>query len=836
MPHGVHVVALLYINLVAWVLYLLAQGVLTQSWILDATPLLPAGAAVFLSLSLWRQQRNHGFFVLALGIGLVSVGDSVWTWYEGVLGRAPTTPGVADLGYGPAYLVIGVALLWLASSRPSQKSWVVFIESGLLCLIMALVVHAYFAATTTRIPVSSAERLINSLYLFGDGFWVFAALVLMGRTGLAWRTHRFYVLLGSSVVLWVLTDVLYTNHTLEETYFTGVWFDIGYTLSFTLTALALYHLRYPSAVTTVAQEAQRSEMTRVFVPYGIVIVTFLLLGVETWQEKSALRSILEAGLLALCLMVVLRQTLLLVENGKLTQALSRAGGELERTVRARTLQLERRTQQVLRFNTFTKQLASSLEEEVIWGIVITQARQILSEVEVVFEAVDDLSRGFIEQHQGGMAAPLDRLEIPIEGRTAQFAWLLVRKEQIQDEADRAILEEIASAIGMAISNARAYAAAREAADRDPMTQLLNHRAALEHLQKRLNQAREQGQAYSILMLDINNFKLFNDTYGHPVGDAVICLVAQALSGILPSDTVIGRYGGDEFVVGVEGLRRAELEALPEQINARLRHPADPLLSEVCAVPVTISCGAALFPEDGERPSELIAHADRALLDAKADGEVARTVRRPSPRLDLFPEEGNPFILSALDAMVTAVDNKDRYTRTHSEDVALFSDWLAEAIGLSTATRQSLRVAALLHDIGKIGIPDAILRKPSRLTPEEFEIMKQHTTLGALIIAGLPGGTALLPVVRSHHERWDGQGYPDALVGEEIPQLARIAAIADAFSAMTTSRPYRRERDWSAALAEIQSGAGSQFDPTLAALFVAAAARQLREKERIPRIA
>jgi putative nucleotidyltransferase with HDIG domain len=173
-------------------------------------------------------------------------------------------------------------------------------------------------------------------------------------------------------------------------------------------------------------------------------------------------------------------------------------------------------------------------------------------------------------------------------------------------------------------------------------------------------------------------------------------------------------------------------------------------------------------------------------------------------------------------MVTAVDNKDSYTRRHSEDVTNFALWIAEELGFSEETMRIIRIGGLLHDVGKIAVPDDILRKPGRLTQEEFEIMKQHPHLGALIVGAIPGMESILDVVRSHHERWDGKGYPDALEGEKAPLLGRLLAVADAFSAMTTDRPYRKGLDWDAAMKEIRAGMGTQFDPKMAQAFLRAA--------------
>ena len=166
----------------------------------------------------------------------------------------------------------------------------------------------------------------------------------------------------------------------------------------------------------------------------------------------------------------------------------------------------------------------------------------------------------------------------------------------------------------------------------------------------------------------------------------------------------------------------------------------------------------------------------------------------------------------LNALVTAVDNKDRYTRRHSEDVLAYSLKIAEELGLDSEVQRTVQIAALLHDVGKIGVPDRVLRKPSALTDEEFQAVQQHPVMGAVIVGAVPGFEETLDAVRHHHERFDGGGYPFGLVGHETPFLARLIAVADAFSAMTTDRPYRKGMAREKALGILEEGAGTQWDP------------------------
>jgi len=201
-------------------------------------------------------------------------------------------------------------------------------------------------------------------------------------------------------------------------------------------------------------------------------------------------------------------------------------------------------------------------------------------------------------------------------------------------------------------------------------------------------------------------------------------------------------------------------------------------------------------------------ADALAANVSAGIECAQLLRK---QRDLF--------LDTITILAQAVELRDEYTGGHTCRVQTYSLLLAEQLNMSDADIELIRIGTPLHDIGKIGIDDAILRKPDKLTPEEFEIMKTHTVKGAEIINTVPDLRPLLPIVRSHHERWDGRGYPDNLVGEQTPHLARIVALADAFDAMTSDRPYRKGMPAEVAFREIEKGLGKQFDPCFAAEFL-----------------
>jgi diguanylate cyclase (GGDEF)-like protein len=353
----------------------------------------------------------------------------------------------------------------------------------------------------------------------------------------------------------------------------------------------------------------------------------------------------------------------------------------------------------------------------------------------------------------------------------------------------------------------------EATRRDPLTGTMNHGALVGDLAVALEAARSAGSTLGIALIDIDNVRLLNDSHGHAAGDAALLTVARELQRQVPDDIVMGRYGPDEFLLIAPTTAVAALEPAVERLRTAL---ADQSLQFEATerLPMTVSAGIATYPEHGASVSALLSAAARVLEDAKASG--GDTVLHAGPANEVAGT-GSRFDL--FQGLVIAVDTKDRYTRRHSEDVARYSIFLAERLGLDADLIRSIHVAGLLHDVGKIGIPDQILRKPGKLTAAEYDIVKQHVALGDMIVRDLPDIEIVRAGVRHHHERWDGQGYLDHLEGEEIPEIARILAVADAFSAMTTTRSYRKALDVREALDRLGDAAGSQLDERLALAFI-----------------
>jgi diguanylate cyclase (GGDEF)-like protein/putative nucleotidyltransferase with HDIG domain len=348
---------------------------------------------------------------------------------------------------------------------------------------------------------------------------------------------------------------------------------------------------------------------------------------------------------------------------------------------------------------------------------------------------------------------------------------------------------------------------------DPLTGLGNHRHFHERLQRELERAEEQARPLTLCFVDIDDFKKINDRYGHPSGDRVLSQVG----GRLRQGGEAFRLGGDEFALLLddhdEGMALAAAESIVERIaTVDFDHIGT----------VTVSAGLATFPMQGHGRDELIRLADSALYWAKEHGKNRVRLYRPDvvelselKRLAAGPDKAARYRAAA--SLAKAVDARDTYTGSHSERVSELAAKVAKRLGLDAEQIELTRLAGSLHDLGKLAIPEEILRKPGTLTDSERLVLERHPQIGFRMLDSL-GVDPVADLVLHHHERWDGAGYPEGLRGDEIPLGARIIFVTDAYDAMTSDRIYRPKRASQAALAELERCAGTQFDPGIVAAF------------------
>jgi diguanylate cyclase (GGDEF)-like protein len=346
---------------------------------------------------------------------------------------------------------------------------------------------------------------------------------------------------------------------------------------------------------------------------------------------------------------------------------------------------------------------------------------------------------------------------------------------------------------------------------DNLTGLGNHRAYQAAIRNHIAEAKRAATEFSLCIVDVDDFKRINDTYGHQVGDDVLVALAEILGEAREAEAF--RCGGDEFALLFAGDGTTAFERITEVQEA---------VAALGLTPVTVSVGIASYPSQANDADGLQRMADGALYWSKHHGKNRSFVYSPKvvrihSAKELEWETERMARLRAAKNIVRFVDAKDPSTANHSATVSALAAAIGAELGLDDATVDQLALGGLLHDLGKIGVPDGILQAPRTLTAAEFEAIRAHPTLGYSLLEGLN----IAPVdewILHHHENWDGSGYPDKLAGDEIPLGSRIIRVADAFEAMTANRPYRAAQTVEYALSELRSNAGAGFEPaTVAAL-------------------
>ncbi|MEQ8236617.1 MAG: HD domain-containing phosphohydrolase [Syntrophomonadaceae bacterium] len=416
--------------------------------------------------------------------------------------------------------------------------------------------------------------------------------------------------------------------------------------------------------------------------------------------------------------------------------------------------------------------------------------------------------------------------IPIRSRNDIIGMMMLTRKHNNagytlDDLD--LLTYLGASTAVAFDNARMFARSQSEAMTDSLTKLFNHRYFYKALAEQM--AKVGNGELSILMIDLDLFKLFNDLYGHVEGDGALEKIADILRRNVGQKGTVCRYGGEEFTILLPYHDTKMAYEIAEKIRTDIEKTFFNM-TDVTQRFLTASIGICTYPHAAPNGEELLKRADLAMYTAKNSGKNQTVIYTPEVATNSETTfdaaermASRPSYATTIYALTAAIDAKDHYTFGHSQKVAEYATVLASNLALDKSHVEIIREAALLHDIGKIGIPEHILTKTGRLTNEEFDIVKQHVEMSITIIKHLPSMNHVIPAVIGHHERWDGKGYPRGLRGENIPLAARILAVVDAFDAMTSNRPYRPALSVSAALSEIEGAIGTQFDPLTANIFV-----------------
>jgi diguanylate cyclase (GGDEF)-like protein len=377
----------------------------------------------------------------------------------------------------------------------------------------------------------------------------------------------------------------------------------------------------------------------------------------------------------------------------------------------------------------------------------------------------------------------------------------------------------------------AYRELEALATTDSMTGLANHRVFQERIREEVDHAREDGTPLAFLLIDVDRFKQYNDSFGHPAGDEALKIVASILKENVRTIDLVARYGGEEFAAVLPNTSAVEAILVAERIRQVCEATEFPYRE------VTLSIGVAVGT--GE-PCDLVERADMALYAAKHAGRNGVVCEGISPEVNALLAQialaksnalpmgwsvasdpvGQALQKPAVQGLLAMLDLRDREVERHCERVAHLCLRLAQEAGKLGVVRmtpedvENLCVGALLHDVGKVGVPDAVLHKAEPLSEQDWSLIRLHSADGAKIVGRFPELAGAVPLVRSHHERWDGGGYPDGLEGDAIPLGARLFALADTMDAMGSDRPYRRAISFAEIRDEIRKMLGRQFDPRL----------------------
>lgn len=433
-------------------------------------------------------------------------------------------------------------------------------------------------------------------------------------------------------------------------------------------------------------------------------------------------------------------------------------------------------------------------------------------------------RGFVRYNKKGQAVRICGLQTDITQRKTielqqrklleEYRFALASEKVLMDELDRKNRE------------------LTELSITDGLTGLFNHRFLQDRFDFELKRVHRYGGNLSCLLIDIDHFKMINDTCGHQFGDIVLRQIAEIMRTQSREIDICGRYGGEEFLI-ITNLKADDALKYATKLHTAIENHL--FKNGQRSIKVTVSIGIADYRSDIKFKQQLIERADNALYQAKKDGRNLiriwkereclwdkaldrESIDELKIKFEKMSRQMRNTYIESTNVLIKAIDAKDPMAKEHSQNVAAYSIEIAKALDLPESELEIIANAALLHDIGKISIRDEILRKNEALSFSELQTLRRHPEIGVNILRDLKFLEKELPIILHHHERYDGEGYPHGLKGREIPLGARIIAVADAFDAMVSGRSYKKKVSWVVALKEIKNGCNTQFAPEIVDAF------------------
>ena len=357
---------------------------------------------------------------------------------------------------------------------------------------------------------------------------------------------------------------------------------------------------------------------------------------------------------------------------------------------------------------------------------------------------------------------------------------------------------------------------------DGLTELYNHRYFCDSLAEKIKIGEKENSPVSMIFIDIDYFKNYNDMYGHQKGDYVLKKIGKIIKSSIGNEHIPARYGGEEFAIILPDTTEGMAVNIAESLRKKIENTYFEGEENQPNGKLTASMGVSVYPDKAGSDIELIKSADDALYRAKFFYK-----NRVEAYISILDEiksnidEEDIELVTSIKTLISVINAKDRYTYGHVERVVVYGRMLAESLGLNERDKNILIYGAYMHDIGKINISKDVLIKKMKLTDDEWEVLKQHPANGVEIIKSVKSLNMIIPLIISHHEKYDGTGYPNNLKGDEIPYLARVLTVIDSFDAMTSNRPYNKRKTYKEAIEELQRCSGTHFDPEIVKVFIKA---------------